>query len=550
MLGQPRVIGRALDGEVERDLELVLPRVLHQPLELLDRAEARIDRVVTAQLAADRPRAAGIVRPCLQRVVAALAAGAADRVDRRQVEHVEAELRELRQQRAHALEAAPRARKELVPRAEARELTVDVDAVRRRRRRVRTVSGRSGERLLEREGVPAEQHRAFRQLAGQILLSRVHLAAELLLERGDAVDPGVDAELPAAGAVDLEGAAPLVVAESHQRRLAPPRRARRLRADGRAEHVVAVAEDPRGHLDPVADRPLHRIPPAVDLRLDPLDLDPRRGLARLREGHAPDVIGDPEGDVCVGWPLEAAALLRDPAPSDVAPRRAAGRRGVPVRRLARGGGAVVVADAPARAAGRVPLAVRVAVGVCRVSRPAGEARRAGDADGDGRLRRAAPVLDRRVGALRAGRRDRGSGAVRARVDRAARVRARPRRAADRRRADLRLRRQRRRGGPAGAVRARPGGRRAAGRAERERPVLGQPALRLAGAPSDGISLVDRALPPHVRARRPCTRRPLPRLRLLLGDSGAEQDRTPRQVAARSRGGALPRSRARARRSCR
>ena len=269
---------------------LVLPRVLHEPLELLDRAEARIDRVVPAQLAADRPRAAGIVRPGLQRVVAALAAGAADRMDRRQVEHVEAELRELRQQRAHALEAAPRAREELVPGAEARQLPVDVDAVCGRRRRVGAVAGRSGERLLEREGVPPQQHRALRQLAGQILLSRVHLAAQLLLERGDAVDPGVDAELPAARAVDLEGAAPLVVDERRQRGLAPPRRARRLRPDGRAEHVVAVAEDPRRHLDPVADRPLHRIPPAVDLRLDPLDLDPRRGLALLRKRHVRDVI--------------------------------------------------------------------------------------------------------------------------------------------------------------------------------------------------------------------------------------------------------------------
>ena len=405
---------------------------------------------------ADRPRAPGIVRPRLQRVVAALAARVADRMDRRQVEHVEAELREPRQQRAHAVEAAPRAREELVPGAEARELAVDVDAVHLRRRLAGAVARRRGERLVEREAVLAEQHRALRQLAREVLLPRGDLAPELVLERGDAVDPRLDPELPDAGTVDRERAAPLVVAQRLQRSLAPARRAGRLRPHRSAEHVVAVAEDPRRHLDPVADRPLDRIPPAVDLRLDPLDLDPRRRLARLRKSHAPDVIRDPGGGVPYAGRREAAARVRDPAPPDLAPRRQARRRGVPVRRLARGGGAVVVADAAARAAGRVPLAVPIAVGVRRVPGTARGAGRAGDADGDRRLRRASSVLDRRVGALRRRRRDRRPGAVRARVERAARVRARPRRAADRRRPDLRRRRGRRRRGAARAVPARRG----------------------------------------------------------------------------------------------
>ena len=40
------------------------------------------------------------------------------------------------------------------------------------------------------------------------------------------------------------------------------------------------------------------------------------------------------------------------------------------------------------------------------------------------------------------------------------------------------------------------------RVERERPALGESALRLARPPRDRISLVDRAVPPRARARRP------------------------------------------------
>ena len=58
---------------------------------------------------------------------------------------------------------------------------------------------------------------------------------------------------------------------------------------------------------------------------------------------------------------------------------------------------------------------------------------------------------------------------------------------------------------------------------RGRPALGEPALRLVGAPRGRLPLVDRALPPHVRARRPDARRPLPRLRRLLGGPGRRDD---------------------------
>ena len=73
MLLDPGMVGRALDREVERDLEPVGVRRLDQAVEVVERAELGMERVVAALGAADRIGAAGIVRPRRQRVVAALA---------------------------------------------------------------------------------------------------------------------------------------------------------------------------------------------------------------------------------------------------------------------------------------------------------------------------------------------------------------------------------------------------------------------------------------------------------------------------------------------
>src|SRR5207302_418746 len=120
MLFQPRVVGRALDREVERDLDPGLARPRDETIEVLDRAELRVDGVVAAGLRADRPRAPGVALLRPQRVVAPSPVRHPDRVDRREIEDVEPELGEAGQHLLHTLESAPRARKELVPGAEAR----------------------------------------------------------------------------------------------------------------------------------------------------------------------------------------------------------------------------------------------------------------------------------------------------------------------------------------------------------------------------------------------------------------------------------------------
>src|SRR5262249_17845888 len=125
---------------------------------------------------------------------------------------------------------------------------------------------RRGERLLDGQLLVAEQHGTLGKLSAEIRLTCRDLAPQLLLERGDAVDPRLDPEAPQTGSVDLERAGPDVVSERLGRRRGPAGRGGGLVADRRAERLVPVAEDPRRHLDLVADGALDRIAAAVDLR--------------------------------------------------------------------------------------------------------------------------------------------------------------------------------------------------------------------------------------------------------------------------------------------
>ena len=49
----PRVVGRGLQGDVERDLEAVAPGLGDEEVEVLERAEVGVDRVVAAVGRAD-----------------------------------------------------------------------------------------------------------------------------------------------------------------------------------------------------------------------------------------------------------------------------------------------------------------------------------------------------------------------------------------------------------------------------------------------------------------------------------------------------------------
>ena len=248
----------------------------------------------------------------------------------RQVEDVEAELGELRQTPAHALEAAERAREELVPGAEAGANALHVErqaaleaggvmavgvALHGREQLgaehgvvlclVRGVRvGERDEHVLDQAAVagavavlhPVErllqQHRSLRHLAAQVVLPALELAAQLVAPGGEQVRPRLDRELPAADPVDLEGAGPAVAVhlavDPAHRRLAPAGVARPAVADLRAQDLVAVAEHVGGHLDPFADGPLGGEAAAVDHRRRAQDLDAgrRSAVVRPRE-HGP-----------------------------------------------------------------------------------------------------------------------------------------------------------------------------------------------------------------------------------------------------------------------
>ena len=132
VLLHPRVIGRHLDGEVQHQLESVFAGDLLKVQEIIQRAELRCNRVVSAGRTADRVRATRIVWARHERVVRALAVGGADRVNRRHVQGIKAHARDGRQTRLRLAEGraavwvgALRAREDLVPRRKPRALAID-----------------------------------------------------------------------------------------------------------------------------------------------------------------------------------------------------------------------------------------------------------------------------------------------------------------------------------------------------------------------------------------------------------------------------------------
>ncbi len=323
VLLHPRVVGRGLEGEVERDLDAELVRPRHEVVEVLEGAELGVDRVVAALVGADRPRRPGVALLGHEGVVGALAVDLADRVDRREVQHVEAHRGDRVEPLGRGAEAARddlagvavdigplAAGEELVPGAVERAGTVDVQLVRAlgrdevaqrvaledvvdRARDGRGVAhvGRTAGVLHRLDGVldratvvaacaaaclrrevlqhPLEQQHAL----GEHQLD-VHADRDLDLRGmapgGDRVGPSLDRERPRALAVRSDLGPPQVgdlgvLGHAHPR----PALAVGVREHHvSAQLVVALAEDQGGHLERLTHHSLGGVAAEVDHRGD------------------------------------------------------------------------------------------------------------------------------------------------------------------------------------------------------------------------------------------------------------------------------------------
>jgi hypothetical protein len=146
MFGEPGMVGRALNGKIERELHSVLISRGDERTKILERSQFRMDGVVAAVGRADGVGAAGIARRRFQRVVAALAVGEADGMNGRQIQHVEAHvpdggkpLDRIAQCAAALGRIRLRAGKQLVPARETRRLALGLNEIFRAAREGRAV---------------------------------------------------------------------------------------------------------------------------------------------------------------------------------------------------------------------------------------------------------------------------------------------------------------------------------------------------------------------------------------------------------------------------
>src|SRR5690606_7251628 len=102
----PGVVRRALDREVEGNLEAMVASGCNQPAEVLKAPEFGMNGVVAARFRADGIGTAGVIWAGCQAIVAALAVGCAERMDGWEMEHVEAQFAHVRKTRDDVLEGA------------------------------------------------------------------------------------------------------------------------------------------------------------------------------------------------------------------------------------------------------------------------------------------------------------------------------------------------------------------------------------------------------------------------------------------------------------
>ncbi len=307
------MVGRALDGEVERDLQAVLAGRFDQSGEVVEVAELRVDGVVAAFGRPDRIGAAGIVGGGRQLLFRPLRLVRPIGWIGREIEHVEAEVADIGQLPDDVVEGAVtlrivghRARQQLVPGAEggtlavddqlqlawiAGEIGADAGALHESGGGGREEAGKAlafvfsrvegGKELGERFPVAvvrafAAGERAFDELAALGKLQRDRHARSVFLRDFVApackeVAPGDQGVAVARVRIDDAASPPAVIVEECHRRFAPSLFVASPDEQSGVDLVVAVTEDVGLDHKGVADRRLCRKAAAIDLRRDRLD---------------------------------------------------------------------------------------------------------------------------------------------------------------------------------------------------------------------------------------------------------------------------------------
>ena len=114
------------------------------------------------------------------------------------------------------------------------------------------------------------------------LLSCLHFLSQVAAPSLEVIHPCLNGEFPGPEIHDHKAGTPGIVAQLFQRDFFPIGVLAVAIAEDRAEYVVAVGKNIRGHHDAVTYDALHRKAFAIDLRLDALDHHARRRALRHR----------------------------------------------------------------------------------------------------------------------------------------------------------------------------------------------------------------------------------------------------------------------------
>ena len=338
VLGDPRMVGRGLEGQIDGHFDAPGRRRGHQVPELLQGAQLGVDRGVPALEAADGPRTAGVALGGLRGPVAALASRPPDGVDGREVQDVEPHVGHVGQLRPDVGERPVaqwvrrgRAREHLVPRAEAGLLPIDRHREDLRHRRpvgvfalpheVRQLIGEdelaqgggarprgdllgdfTGQALGDRPEIRGDEgeHAAIRRLGpvrpgvdqfgsdvqfDRDVLTRLGPGPEIAAPGHERVHPGFDEKPVLTHRPHVEPGAPAIVDEGLHGHRGPHEVVVVAVPEVAGEHVVPIGDHIRLHGHRVPDRRLGRAPPAVHQRTDRLDHGPHLQRGGQRRAH-------------------------------------------------------------------------------------------------------------------------------------------------------------------------------------------------------------------------------------------------------------------------